>query len=405
MKNNLLLAVLLLASFRGFTQGFNVQSAADAFKDLQYAKTVERRLKDFSDAKKFIDEASSNEQTANDPKMWYYRGMIYLSMDQDTNEVIRNLDIDAIEKSAISFIKCMKADVKKNYSEECDNNIWRSGVRLYNKATAALNKGDYERASRYFNLTLEIIPLDKDNNLKRNTITPDMTMYYLAKSALRAKDNVKAKEYLQKLIDAKYHDPTIYLQMEKVYLEEKDTAKALAYIDQGRKIFDDNTALLNEEIHIYTLQGKIDELIIKFSDAINLNPDNEMLFYNRGVMYDQKKDIAKAESDYKKAIELKPDFMDANYALGVLYFNQAADLANTANQIKNNEEFEKAKKKYEQKFKDAAPYLEKALELNPKKSDDDLQAYKGTVNSLKQLYARTGELDKYNKMKTLQEQK
>ncbi len=401
MKNKLSI-LLLLISFHAFSQSYNVQSAADAYKDLKYTKN---RFKDFSDAKKFIDLAAENEQTANDPKMWYYRGVIYLEMDRDTSEAVRNLDADAIEKSGNSFINCLKADVKKNYIEECNADIWVAGLRVYNKALGELKKGDLAKASRYFNLTLSIIPLDKDNNLKRNTITPDIINYSLSRAALKAKDNAKAKEYLQKLIDVRYNDPMIYLYMDRIYLEEKDTAKALAYIEQGRKIFDENTNLLNEEINIYSQQGKIDVLITKFTDAINLNPDNEMLFYNRGFMYDSKKDYVNAEADYKKAIEMKPDYLDANYNLGILYFNQGADLVVAANAIKNMDEFDKAKKKYEQKFKDAEPYLEKALEINPKKSDEDNNLYKGTVNSLKQLYARTREMDKYNKIKALQDQK
>ncbi len=392
--------VCVLLSLKGFSQGFMVQSAADAYHNLQYSKN---RFKDLSDGKKFIDMAAAHEQTSNDPKMWVYRGKIYLEIDRDTSIEVRNLDVDAIEKSARSFISCYKTDAKKNFTDDCNSNIWVSGVRLYNKAVTALNKGDYEKASRYFSLTSEILPYDKDNNLKRNTITADVINYNLAKASIKGKDNGKAKSYLQKLIDVKYNDPMIYLYMDRIYLEEKDTTQALMYIAQGRKVFEENTNLLNEEIRIYSLQGKIDALITKFTDAIDINPDLEMLYYNRGTLYENKKDFALAESDYKKAIELKPDYLDANYGLGTLYFNQAADVIKATNNMKSNEEFEKGKKEYERLFKSAEPYLEKALELNPKKTDDDKIAYKSTLNSLKQLYARTGETEKYNNAKALLE--
>lgn len=393
----------ILFSLNVFSQAFNVQSAADAYSGKGISS--KNKLKNLSDAKNYIDLAAANEQTSNDPKMWRYRGLIYLAIDQDTSEAARQLDPDANEKSAVSFINCFKTDTKKNFEEDCNRNIWVAGVRLYNKASKALNSGDYEKATRYFNLTLDILPYDKDNNLKQNTITANIINYNLAKTAIKAKDNAKAKNYLQKLMDIKYNDPMIYLYMERVFLDEKDTTQALSYIEQGRKIFDENTSLLNEEIRIYSLQGKFDALITKFTDAINLNDGNEVLYYNRATLYENKRDLVNAESDYKKAIELKPDYFDANYGLGIMYFNQAADLANAANGIKNNDEFDKAKKKYELKFKEAEPYLEKAMELNPKKTDEDQKLYRGTVNSLKQLYARTGEMEKYNKMKSLLEQK
>src|ERR1043166_8043569 len=116
--------IFTLITVNVFSQSFNVQSAADAFKHLKYSKDS---YKDLSDGKKFIDLAAANEQTANDPKMWYYRGMIYLRIDQDTLDAVKNLDADAIEKSAISFINCFKTDEKKNYTEECNSNIWVAG--------------------------------------------------------------------------------------------------------------------------------------------------------------------------------------------------------------------------------------------------------------------------------------
>jgi tetratricopeptide (TPR) repeat protein len=400
MKGIFLLACLVY-SLNIFAQSNNVQSAADAFKDLKYTKN---RFHDLNEGKKYIDLAAENPQTSNDPKMWYYRGMIYLQIDQDTSEAARNLDPDAIEKSALSFINCIKTDLKKNYSDECNNNIWVAGVRLYNKAVASLNKGDFERATRYFKTTADIIPYDKDNNLKRNTITPDIIHYNLAKTALRQKDNAKAKEYLQALIDSKYNDPMIYVYMEQIYLDEKDTAKALTAIEQGRKIFEENTRLLGDEIRIYSAQGKIDVLIAKFTDAISINQDNEMLYYNRGTLYENKKDYKSAEADYKKAIELNENYLDANYGIGTMYFNQAAEVIKSTQNMKSNDDFEKAKKEYEGLFKSSEPYLEKAAELNPKKTDENKKMYKDTLNSLKQLYVRIGETEKYNKTKAQLEQ-
>ena len=87
-----------------------------------------------------------------------------------------------------------------------------------------------------------------------------------------------------------------------------------------------------------------------------------------------------------------------NYNLGALYFNQAVEMINAANLLKSNTEFDKAKVKYEAKFKEAQPYLEKSLETNPNKSAEDKDTYKGTLTSLKQLYIRTGETEKYTKV-------
>ena len=97
------------------------------------------------------------------------------------------------------------------------------------------------------------------------------------------------------------------------------------------------------------------------------------------------------EADYKKAIELKDDYFDANYNLGAMIYNQGADMNNAANDIKDNKKYNDAKAKADERLKQALPYLEKANEINPKD--------KNTLISLKQVYARIGDQVKYQKAK------
>ena len=68
-------------------------------------------------------------------------------------------------------------------------------------------------------------------------------------------------------------------------------------------------------------------------------------------------------------------------------------MANAANNIKDIGAFEAAKAKANAKFTQSEPYLEKAFELNG--------TDKATLNSLKLLYARTGETEKYNRIKAI----
>ena len=94
-----------------------------------------------------------------------------------------------------------------------------------------------------------------------------------------------------------------------------------------------------------------------------------------------------------KAVELKPDYFEANYNLGAMYFNKGAELVNKANNlpVSKQAEYDAAKKKYEAKFREAKPYLEKAYQLNPKDE--------ATMQSLYQLYGRLNETAKAQEMK------
>lgn len=371
---------LLIIWVSGYSQSANVQSAANSFKKNELAE-----------AKKFIDEAASTESTSNDPKMWYYRGRIYLGI--STDPATRSLDADASEKSTISFMNCLKTDKKELYKDECMNSVWVAGIGAYNNAVEAYTIKDNARAERLYNLLFEVFPYDKDNNLKRNNITADILNRNLYALARQAKDNAKAKMYLQKLIDARFNDPMIYIYMGRIYLEEKDTASALKYVEQGRNIFDDNTALINEELSIYIAKGNTEVLITKLTDAIEKTPDNEILYFIRGNLYGSRKEADKCVSDYKKAVELKPEYFDANYNLGVMYFNEGAEIANAANKlpISATREYEAAQKKFKLKMEQSQPYLESALASNPIDAN--------TLLTLKELYAKTNQLEKSGEMK------
>ena len=66
-------------------------------------------------------------------------------------------------------------------------------------------------------------------------------------------------------------------------------------------------------------EGKHDEAIAKFNEAIGMLPACHVCYYYIGFANAQKQDHAAAEAAYKKAIELKADFIEAYNALAGVY--------------------------------------------------------------------------------------
>ena len=145
------------------------------------------------------------------------------------------------------------------------------------------------------------------------------------------------------------------------------------------KLLNSNKIILELNDNNFSNSAKANEHLNKVEQTEHLSKAEQTEYLN------------KAEQTYKQGLTINPNNFEINFNLGALYFNQAAEMANAANNIKSNDEFEKAKQKYNQKFKASEPYLEKALEISP--------ADKSTLSSLKQLYVRTGETEKYNRVK------
>ena len=69
-------------------------------------------------------------------------------------------------------------------------------------------------------------------------------------------------------------------------------------------------------------QGKYDEAITSFQNALKINPNFSMLLNNIGKAYKHKGNYPQAELYLKKAIKNLPDFEIAQANLGEVYFLQ-----------------------------------------------------------------------------------
>lgn len=65
--------------------------------------------------------------------------------------------------------------------------------------------------------------------------------------------------------------------------------------------------------------GKFDESIAKFNEAIAEAPNCHDCYYNIGYAHVQKQEWDKAEAAYKKAVEIKPDYVEAWNGLANAY--------------------------------------------------------------------------------------
>ena len=382
-----LLTTLVFVLFTNFiyAQKHNIVNASIALRNEEYV-----------DAKKYIDEAYETESTSNDAKMWNYRSQIYLQIALKQAD----LDEDAIFKATEAHLKCLQTDKKGRVvvrkwtsKEDVLSGTVNCGYKLFNKAVEEYSAGNYKSSLKHYAAIFEIIPFDTEDQLKRGNITIE-TIYmnsYLAASKM--KDNKQSKEFLQKLIDVNFNDPRIYAYMSNIYIEEENTDKALEYLTYGRDMFDTDQSLLNAEINLYIKLGRTSELINKLGEAIALDEENDLWYFNRGTIYDQEGDIVNAEKDYLTALKLNPLSFGANYNLGALYFNKGGETKNKANATSNNSLYKKLNKESDAVFAKALPYLETAHELN---SED-----KNTLLSLKQLYYLNSDYKKSDEMKKL----
>mgnify|MGYP001028617713 FL=1 len=382
-KKNILIILCTVFTSVLMAQKHNIVNASIALKN-----------ENFSDAKKYIDEAYSNESTSNSAKMWNYRAPIYLQIAIKEAE----LDKDAILKATEAHIKCLQEDKKGRVivrkwtnKEDIISGVVQCAYKLFNLAIEEFNAANYERAIKLYTAIFDIIPFDEENQLKRGNISKETILFNSFFASKKMNDNVKSKDLLQQLIDMNFNEPAIYIHMSNIFIEEGNTDQAINYLNLGRDMFEDDQSLINTEINLYIQLGRTTELITKLSEAIELDPENDLLYFNRATMYDQKGDFVNAENDYLISLELNKSSFGANYNLGALYFNAGVETNNKANNTSNNTTYKKLKSQAENSFSKALPFLEMAFDLDNKD--------KNTLLSLKQLYYLNGDYKKSELMK------
>jgi tetratricopeptide (TPR) repeat protein len=394
MKNILLILSFIISTV-AVAQKHNIVNASIALRNANKANGDEVGVL-LLEAKEYIDEAFSTESTANDPKMWNYRAPIYLQIALKKPE----LDNLAILKATDAHIKCLqkgkkdKIIVKKWTSkEDILSGLVQCGYKLFNLAIDHYNKGDYETSLDFYDKIFEIVPFDDEDQLKRGNITKETILYNSFFSSNKLKDDTKSKELLQNLIDINFNEPAIYIHMSEIFKREKNIEKAIEYLSLGREMFEDDQSIINTEINLYIELGRTSELLKKLGEAIEIDTENSLLYFNRGTIYDQEGQLENAEKDYLKAIDLDPSSFGSNYNLGALFFNKAVELNNSANSTSDDKKYKSLKDQSDVYFNRALPYLESSYSINPKD--------KNTLLSLKQLYYMKANYKKSDEIKKL----
>jgi tetratricopeptide (TPR) repeat protein len=346
---------------------------------------------ELKEAINLIEPALTDEKTKDDPDTYYTRGQIYQAVVIDSSGQYSDVE-NPLKKAADSYRK-VQSMVKENdpqyvLSDQQLQQLWGLYV---NAGIIAFQDKNFEKSVKEFDMAKVVKP-------------KDTTAYLYAGISAQSNQQLDvALENFEQLVNLDYVDKDIYNTIIYILLNEnKDNEKALEYIREAKELFPETSDFLRQEIVILINTNKAKDALDRLSEAIEKDPDDEVLYYNRAFLYEQLSGEAKEEdqeqaqeyndkavADYKKAIEIKPDYFDANFNLAANYYNRAAEILQQAQNM-DLKEYQKRGKEVEEKskvyFKDALPYLEKSEELRPDDTD--------VLNTLQTVYTRLGMDDK-----------
>ena len=345
---------------------------------------------DFSSAATYIDEAITLEKAAIKDKTWRYRSEIYLNIAQDS--VLSRAYPQALWIASDSYKKAQELDVKESYKREIIIGLGLVQTTAGNQGISDYANENYGPAARKFDLSAEVAGMFD--------VLDTMAIFNAALCYEKANDIDNAVARYKTCGESGYQVPNVYLFAANILRQNGRTEDALIELQSARVQFPREQSLIIEELNIYLEAQDYARAENNLKLAAEGDPDNEILWFSLGSVYDNLDKTEMAAEAYLKAISIAPDYFDANYNLGAMYFNQAVEGINAANDMwkPRMTKAETAQQKTiedgaKDKFLSGRPYLEAAHNANPEDLD--------TVRSLRDIYARTGQDDLMLKMSAL----
>jgi tetratricopeptide (TPR) repeat protein len=256
--------------------------------------------------------------------------------------------------------------------------------KLYFAASYALSANEYQEALNHF------------NQLVKLHYTGEGTIYLAKSIASDTEESFPTKDMRDQYVILKTH---ILPREEKKPSVEKEIYKSIAYsymklgknqeaidtYEQMRKKYPDDNLLITAEADVYYAMNDFTSYNSLIKLAIEKSPNDPDLYYNLGVTASKAGNLAESEKYLLKAIEIKPDYINAYVILAEMKLKPDAQIVEEMNKLgtseKDNKRYAVLQKQRETMFNSVLPYLEKAYQLDPT-NDDIKKTLRGVYSAL-----------------------
>ena len=320
-----LVASSLLLGFNSIGQKLNETSAATEFKKYSKANAlgdIETAQNSLLKAKSYIDQAADNAETKESAKTLFYKGEIYMALSNSNSKEINSLK--AFETAVESYKKGFS--ISDKFDGDITESIYNLKQKYDNQSYKFYKDSLYEKAANSYFQTANI--------MEAIGVIDSTALYYSGVSANEAKLNGFAADRFKKCAEIGYKIPNSYIYASQALRKEKRFQEAKELINLGRKKLPSDKGLLLELVNTSIETGDTKGAEASLVEALAADPTNKQLYYVIGTIYMELKQNDKAEEALNKAIQLDPDYADAQYQLGAHLLTVASGIKEEASRLK-----------------------------------------------------------------------
>ena len=198
---------------------------------------------------------------------------------------------------------------------------WREAVRLRPDITeahralagVAIHRGDATALAQEADQIISLQPESPDGYLLRAVAEIDRKQFAMAEG------------YIKKSLEKAPQNPAAYVQLGNLRMAQKKPAEAQKAYQQGLDQDPNSSDALGGVLNVYLLQKQPDKAIATANAQLAKNPKSSAFHIMLGhLLVDQKKDLAGAEAEFKRAAELDKNNVEALVSLGMVQNQRGA---------------------------------------------------------------------------------
>lgn len=326
----------------------------------------------YKEAKEQADISVADPKVGVDGYAWYYRGLVYATLDTIPDESLKSLEADARKVALESFKKAEDLNKKKeteyfvmtpgtfnpvNKSQQLEQ--WANWYLAKSIKLLQLDEPDYEGSYAKGQIARSIFE-DYLSKYPNDTLT----YYVQSLAAINIMHYDSAEEAALKYKEKGGKNPDMYLILFQIYNDKGDKEKALAVAKEGREKFPFREDFAKNELNVYLTTKQFDAAKAMVEEQIQTSPSPES-YYLLGELNKELNNKPEALKAFRKGLELDANHFDINASMAEVTYAEVGEVRKERDGIKDIAKRQQLYLKIEQKLKESLPYWEKLEALKP----------------------------------------
>jgi tetratricopeptide (TPR) repeat protein len=273
-------------------------------------------------------------------------------------------------------------------------------IYLYYAAGSAVNGKDYDKA---LDIYIRLKEMNYDGSEKR------FAAINIASSELEYFDKATRDLYVKAGTHKDPKDETtpskrseVVKNIALIYQQEGRNEEALAAYEDAIAQNPGDVALILNKANLYYTMGQPEKFKSLMIEASAMDPTNPDLQYNIGVIAMEQSNMEEARAAFYRALEIDPTYINASLNLSTTYINEGNSLIDQMNELAMSskysdlDKYDALKKQKEEFFIEGAKVLEASLENLPGNQE--------LLNQLKNIYGALGDNANFKRILGMLEQ-